>query len=164
VIVHEAAHVFFCKREKVAIFNVCYFRFGWNVAGYVEHEATNDLRKSFWISMGPFFLNTLLCIVFCSAAFVPIREFGLKDPISYFFYWLGLSIGMHAFPSTQDLSNVRELLAPARRKGDWMAYVAYPVVGVLYLANLGRFFWLDYGYGLLVGIIGPLAVLKLLVR
>jgi hypothetical protein len=161
VILHEAAHVFFCRWQKVAIFRVCYFQLGLDVAGYVEHEATNDLCKAFWISMGPLFVNTLLCIVFCSAAVVPIQEFGIKDPIAYFFYWLGISMGMHALPSSQDVSNFWMLIPEARARGDWFAYLCYPLAGALYLANLGKFFWIDYGYGLAVGILGPLAVLRL---
>ena len=37
VIVHEAAHMFFCKLRHVAVFNMCFFRIG-NPAGYIIHE------------------------------------------------------------------------------------------------------------------------------
>ena len=37
VIVHEAAHFLFCRLRRVAVFDVCYLRFG-NPAGYVIHS------------------------------------------------------------------------------------------------------------------------------
>lgn len=37
VIVHEMAHQIFCRLCGVAVFDVCYFRFG-NPSGYVVHE------------------------------------------------------------------------------------------------------------------------------
>ena len=101
VIVHEAAHLFFCKLRKVAVFQVCFFRFG-NPAGFVVHEQVDDFTTSFLVSVGPFIINSALCIVFCFPAFLPVRVFGVPDPVSYFWLWLGVSIGMHAFPSTQD--------------------------------------------------------------
>ena len=101
VIAHEAAHLLFCRIRKVAVFEVCYFRLG-NPAGYVVHEPTDDFTTSFLIAVGPFIINSLLCVVFCFPAVLPVRVFGLSDPVSYFWIWLGVSIGMHAFPSTQD--------------------------------------------------------------
>src|SRR5262245_23054266 len=44
--------------------------------------------------MGPFVINSALCVLFCSAAFLPVWVLNIKDPLSWFFYWLGLSIGM----------------------------------------------------------------------
>ena len=63
VIIHEAAHLFFCKINKLAVFDVCYFRFG-NPAGYVVHETTNDFGKTFMVGMGPFFINSFFCVLF----------------------------------------------------------------------------------------------------
>ena len=101
VIIHEAAHMLFCKWGRVAVLDVCFFRFG-NPAGYVIHEEPRNFHTAFLISVGPFIVNSLLCILLCFPAFVPVRIFDRADPISYFLLWLGLSIGMHAFPSTQD--------------------------------------------------------------
>ncbi len=89
VIVHEAAHLLFCRLEKLAVFEVCFFRVG-NPAGYVIHEASDDFKAMFMVGMGPFFLNSALCVLFCSAAFMPVWELGIADPLAYFLYWLGL--------------------------------------------------------------------------
>jgi hypothetical protein len=151
VIVHEAAHMLFCRLRGVAVLDACFFRFG-NPAGYVVHEAPRDFLTAFLISVGPFFVNTLLCLVICFPAYVPTQVFGLASPLSYGLLWLGVSIGMHAFPSNQD---GRELLRHARaaaRGGNLLAILSFPLVGLIYAANLLSIFWLDYFYGLAVGI------------
>ena len=53
VIVHEAAHMLFCKLRHVAVLDVCFFRVG-NPAGYVVHEPVNRFSTSLLITFGPF--------------------------------------------------------------------------------------------------------------
>ncbi len=163
VIVHEAGHLFFCRLFKLQVYDVCFFRFG-NPAGFVIHEKTEQFVPLFFVSMGPFFANTLLCMVFCTAAFLPVWELKVSDPLAYFFYWLGLSIGMHSFPSTGDLSNMWELAPHRAKQGNVLAIISLPVVGLLYLLNFGRIFWADLGYGIAVGILGPIALFRALAR
>ena len=163
VILHEAAHLFFCKWFKLQVYGVCFFQFG-NPAGYVLHEKTENFTALFFVSMGPFVGNTLLCMIFCTAAFLPVWELKVFDPLAYFFYWLGISIGMHAFPSTVDLSNLWEM-APARAKrGNILAIVSLPLIAVLYVLNFARVVWADLGYGILVGVLGPIALFRALAR
>jgi hypothetical protein len=161
VVVHEAAHMLFCRLFDLAIFDVCFFRLG-NPAGYVVHEPTRDFKTAFFVSMGPFFLNTLLCVVFCSAAFLPVWELEIADPLAYFFYWLGLSIGMHAFPSPHDLKIVWSLAGQAARQSNPLAIASYPIVAVLMVLSYMRVIWADLGYGIAVGILGPLAIFRAL--
>ena len=151
VIVHEAAHMFFCKLRKVAVLDVCFFRFG-NPAGYVAHEPTDNFTTAFLISMGPFFVNSLLCMLICFPAFLPVRFFGIQHPLSYVLLWLGVSIGMHAFPSIGD---AYLLLQQARKEVSSfnpLAILSFPLVWIIYLANILRFFWLDYLYGIGIGL------------
>jgi len=162
VIVHEAAHLVFCRLQKLAVFEVVFFRFG-NPAGYVVHEATQNFRSMFLVAMGPFFLNSALCVLFCSAAFLPVREFSVADPIAYFFYWLGLSIGMHAIPSNQDMVGLWRLMPAAAKRLSPLAIISYPIVALVYLLNIARVFWADLVYGLAIGIWAPLALFNWLV-
>ncbi len=151
VIVHEAAHMFFCKLRNVAVLDVCFFRLG-NPAGYVAHEPTDNFTTAFLISMGPFFVNSLLCILICFPAFLPVRFFGIQHPLSYVLLWLGVSIGMHAFPSIGD---AYLLLQQARKEVSSfnpLAILSFPLVWIIYLANILRFFWLDYLYGIGIGL------------
>jgi len=163
VIVHEAAHLFFCKLFKLPVYDVCFLRFG-NPAGYVIHEKTDNFTASFFVSMGPFFGNTLLCVLFCTAAFLPVWELKVFDPLAYFFYWLGLSIGMHAFPSTGDLSNLWQLAPGKAKQGNILAIVSLPLIGLLYVLNFARVIWADLGYGIAVGVLSPIAVFRALAR
>src|SRR5437763_1406984 len=153
VIVHEAGHLFFCRHFRLAVFDVCFFRVG-NPAGYVIHEKTDNFTALFFVSMGPFFANTLLCLVFCSAAFLPVWELQVTDLLAYFFYWLGLSIGMHAFPSSADLNNLWRVAPMHAKRGNLLAMLSLPLIGLLHVLNLLRFVWADLGYGIAVGILG----------
>jgi hypothetical protein len=159
VIVHEAAHLFFCKLRRVAVFDVCYFRVG-NPAGYVLHERPESFTSSFLIAVGPFIINSLLCVLFCFPAFVPVRLFNKPDLLSYFLIWLGISIGMHAFPSTQDARVLWQQAKLATSKWNPLALISFPLVVVIYVANLLRFFWLDSLYGIALGFILPEMLLK----
>jgi hypothetical protein len=159
VIVHETGHFFFCRLFRLAVFDVCFFRLG-NPAGYVIHERTQNFTALFFVSMGPFFVNTMLCMIFCTAAFLPVWELKTQDPLAYFFYWLGLSIGMHAFPSKDDLSNIWELAPQRAKHGNVLAVLSLPLIAILYVLNHARFFWADLGYGIAVGILGPIALFR----
>ena len=154
VIVHEAAHLFFCKVRRVAVFDVCYFRLG-NPSGYVIHEIPDSFLSSFLISVGPFIINSILCVLFCFPAFVPVRVFNQKDPICYFLIWLGVSIGMHAFPSTQDAKVLWQQAKKAASLFNPLAILSFPLVGLIYVANFLRIFWLDYLYGFALGFLLP---------
>ena len=151
VIVHETAHMFFCKLRKVAIFDVKFFQFG-DPAGYVIHEATEDFTSTFLISMGPFFINTVLCFLICFPAFFPISYFEIDQPLSYFLMWFGLSIGMHAIPSNQDAKNIWDQAKTEVKSMNMLAIASFPIVAIIYVFNLLRFFWADLIYGGIIGI------------
>jgi hypothetical protein len=163
VIIHETAHLFFCKVFKLKVFNVCFFRFG-NPAGFVVHETTENFTALFFVSMGPFVINTLLCVLFSTAAFLPVWELQVSDPLAYFYYWLGLSIGMHAFPSTTDLSHLWKAAPILAKKGNLLAIVSLPLSAVLVVLNYGRVIWADLGYGIAVGVLGPIAIFRAFAR
>ena len=163
VIVHETAHLFFCKLFGLRVYDVCFLRLG-NPAGYVIHENSESFTALFFVSLGPFFINTLLCMVFCTAAFLPVEELKVVDPLAYFFYWLGLSIGMHAFPSTVDLSHLWKVAPALAKRGNPLAILSLPLCGILVVLNYGRVIWADLGYGLLIGVLGPIAIFRAVVR
>jgi hypothetical protein len=151
VIVHEAAHMLFCKLRGIAVLDVCFFRFG-NPAGYVIHEEIHDFGTAFLITFGPFIVNSLLCIFICLPAFLPIQVFNVENPLSYFLLWLGISIGMHAFPSTGDAKALLYNSKKAIASGNILAVVAYPIVLLIYAANIATIFWADLFYGLAIGL------------
>jgi hypothetical protein len=151
VIVHEAAHMLFCRLRRVAVMDVCFFRLG-NPCGYVIHEQPDNFTTSFLITVGPFIVNSALCLLFCLPAFFPVYVFHVKDPLSYVMIWLGVSIGMHAFPSTGDAKGLWTVATVAAKRHNPLAVLSLPLVGLIYLANVGRVFWLDYMYGIGLGV------------
>jgi hypothetical protein len=162
VIVHEAAHLLFCRLYGLPVLQVCFFRFG-TPAGFVIHGKPSTFRAAFFTAMGPFFLNTALCVLFCLPAVIPVWDLETNDPLSLFFAWLGISIGAHAFPSREDLSNLWALAPTAWRERNLLALASYPLIVALYLAGFLRFFWIDFIYGVAVGILLPLAIFRWLV-
>lgn len=148
-----------CRMRQVAVLDVCFIRFG-NPAGYVIHEAPKDFTSNFLISVGPFFINTFLCFVLCFPAFLRYRAFNMGDPLSLLLLWLGVSIGSHAFPSNQDAASLLAAAKTAVRKMHPLAIISFPLVGLIYIANVLRFFWFDVIYGLGVGLGLPELLIK----
>jgi hypothetical protein len=151
IIVHEFSHMIFCRLRKVAVFDACYFRIG-NPAGYVIHENTNNFNTTFLVSMGPFIINTLLCLLICLPAYMPIKFFNLDNPLSYFLLWLGISIGMHAIPSNQDANNIYDQAKESARQMNVLAIISFPLVALIHVFNVLRFFWADLIYGVAIGV------------
>ena len=151
VIVHEFAHMLFCKIRGVTVLDACYFQFA-NPTGYVIHEKTTNFYSSFLIATGPFLVNTLLCFLICFPAYVPISYFDIGHPLSYFLMWLGVSIGMHAIPSTQDANNMWEDAKTHVKSLNLLAIVTFPLVIVIYVFNVLRILWADLAYGVLIGV------------
>ena len=161
VIVHEIAHRFFCDRAKVPVYEICYFRLG-NPAGYVLHKPTTDLRSSFLISVGPFLINSVLCILltFPYAARLMIESTQYPGSV-ILLAWLGYSIGMHAFPSNDDIQNFTEQVA-ATKDRTVLYYAARLFRFFMFLVNGLRFFWIDLLYALAISFLLP-TLLPLLV-
>ena len=151
VIIHEVAHMWLCKLRGIAVLDVCFFRVG-NPAGYVAHEEIEDFNTAFWVSVGPFILNSLLCMFICFPAYLPMYVFGVPSLMSYFLLWLGISIGMHAFPSIGDGYALYHHAKKAAASGNLLAILSFPLIVIIYLANIGRVFWLDYLYGVGIGL------------
>ncbi|MES2772690.1 MAG: DUF3267 domain-containing protein [Bacteroidota bacterium] len=150
VIVHELAHQLFCRWFKVPVFKVVYFQME-NPAGYVVHEATTNKLKGIMISIGPFIVNTLLGAIIALPASLPVFRFDTGTPLDYVLIYLGVSIAMHAFPSTGDANVIWEQVKE-KENPFWVKLVGYPIVGLIYLGSIGSFFWLDLIYGVAVAI------------
>ena len=158
VVVHELAHQLFCRYLKIPVYQVCYFRVG-NPAGYVIHAQTSRWVHQVLIGSGPFFLNSLLGGLFAFPSALRGFEFnGAGSVIDAILIWLGVSIAMHAIPSTGDAKSM--WLAVSGQKAPVLAKLGVaPLIGIIYLLAIGSVFWLDLLYGVAVS----LALPKLLV-
>jgi hypothetical protein len=150
VIVHELAHQLFCRWFKVPVFEVVYIRVG-NPAGYVLHERVANKWHSMMISVGPFVVNTILGALIALPAALPMFKFDNPMPVDYLLIYLGVSVAMHAFPSTGDAKAIWETLKEEETSLP-VKIIGYPIIGLIYLGSLGSFFWLDLAYGVAVAV------------
>lgn len=159
VIVHEIAHRFFCDLAKVPVYDVRYFKFG-NHAGHVIHGEVKGIRNAFLIAIGPLIVNSLLCIILAFPLTFPLIVFGSTEgganniPGIGLLLYLSISIGMHAFPSNQDMKNFTNIVKEEKNKGI-LYLIAYPFNLLIKLANLLRFFWFDLVYAVILAVIIP---------
>jgi hypothetical protein len=160
VMVREAAHLFFCRLFKLAIFDVRFLELN-PPFGHVQHEHPNHFWAAAVETLGPFFLNSGLCILFCWAVFLPVWELRIFDPLAYLFYWLGFSMGVHALPSTDDLKHLWTLTPAAARRGNVLALLLLPVVGALRALEFARALWPGAAYAVALGVGVPLALVRL---
>ena len=156
VVVHEFAHKKLCDAFAVPVHEVAYFRLG-TPAGYVLHEEPERYRQTFAISVAPFLVNTIVALgLLGAAAFVWGRPdaLGLRTDdlgvLGWLVVWVGLSTGMHAFPSKGDAKEIWR-----RSRAEWrtapLTLLGLPFVLVIYVANLLSVLWFDglYALGLL---------------
>lgn len=162
VIVREGAHLLLCRTFHLAVFEVRFLGLK-RPFGSVQHEPARHFGAALAETLGPFCLNTALCVMFSTAAFLPVWELKIYDPMAYVFYWLGLSFGVHAFPARADLRHLWELTPGAAKRGNLLALASYPLVALLYLVDFARAFWADTAFGIAVGVLAPPALFHLLV-
>ncbi|QLG49325.2 metalloprotease family protein [Natrinema halophilum] len=158
VVVHEFAHKWACEFVGVPVLEVAYFRLS-DPPGYVRHAQPERYRETFVVSVAPFLVNTVTAFVafLCLATFLEttgsIRAAsGEEIVIAVVLGWLGLSVGMHAFPSTGDANSLW-----SRSRAEWRrsptVLLAIPVVVVIYVANLLSWLGADWLYALGIGVV-----------
>jgi len=156
VIVHELAHVAFCKFTDTRVLKVCLFRLG-NPAGYVIHEQPSTVWRHILIGVGPFFVNTFLGFVLGIIAIPLHMDWDHPTPSQLLLLWLGVSIAMHSFPSTGDARSIWHAVsskgAPISAK-----LIGMPLVIIIFAGAIGSIFWLDALYG--VGVVTAADVLQ----
>jgi len=169
VIMHELSHQIFCRLRQVPVYEVKYFRAG-NPCGYVVHEPSDNPLTTFIISTGPFIFNTIIGALMLFPASVEMFEFGLLNSISMgnidfdailraapalLSFWIGVSVLMHAFPSSGDAKTLVAAVLKNKDVSITAKILTAPVVGLMYLGAIGSVVWLDLGYAILVGITLP---------
>jgi len=153
VIIHELGHLLFCRLFGISVAKVCLFRFG-NPAGYVLHGEPDNAVQHLFVTFGPFFANTVLGAAIAAPVTIPLRDIHPLLPWQYVLLWLGISIAMHAFPSTGDAASLWRGILHGR--GSCLArLLAVPFVGIIYLGALGKMVWLDLLYGIGVAVVLP---------
>ena len=148
VIVHEMAHQLFCRLRRMAVLEVCYFRFG-IPAGFVVHETPKSTADHILIGVAPFLVNSILGAVIALPGFIPFWHMKSFTALDAFLMWLGVSIAMHSFPSTGDAANIWQSVR-GETSSPWARLLGTPIVGLIYLGALGSMLWLDLIYAMAV--------------
>lgn len=161
VIVHELGHKLFADFAALPVYEVKYFQFK-NPAGYVAHGETNDLKKSFIVTTGPFLLNSVLCFLICFSAGISYYWLKIEQTefLSLAILWLGVSIGMHAFPSNHDLENFTNLVHINYSERKILQMFSKVFAFTFITANTLRIFWIDVLYAFLIGFLLPYGLIK----
>jgi hypothetical protein len=162
VIVHELAHAIFCRLFRLKIYEVKYFHFSVSFrqpAGWVVHEPAEERYKNLLVSIGPFFVNTILGAIIGAPGALPVLTLKSGDPLDYFLVWLGVSIAMHAFPSTGDAQSIIHTMKSPGVSTAAKVF-AYPVVGLIYLGAVASVFWADLLYGVAVAGLLPWLIVQ----
>lgn len=159
VMVHEAAHRFFCDLAHVPVYKVSYFRLG-NPSGYVIHGKVNGLKSAFLIAIGPLIVNTLVCMLLTWPIIFPLFILGDASVSTMYLVlmWVGFSVGMHAFPSNQDMDNFVNVVKAGKKVG-LLYLVAIPFALIVKLANVLKFLWFDLIYAVAISFVIPLMLL-----
>ena len=162
VAVHELAHQVFCRICRIPVYEVKYFQVK-NPCGYVLHESTPNPWKNLATGLGPFFFNTVLGMLITLPAYANVFGYSPVGGIlgafaklsSYILYWLGVSILMHAFPSTGDAKALVQSVLKNKEVNVLAKIVTAPFIGLIYLGALGSMFWLDLAYGIGMSMLLP---------
>ncbi|PGF18288.1 hypothetical protein CP556_09220 [Natrinema sp. CBA1119] len=157
VVVHEFAHKQACDLVGIPVLEVAYFRFD-DPPGYVRHVTPERYRASFVVSVAPFLVNTVVAFAAFLGLTALVTAVGDLRTVpngtiaaATVLGWLGLSIGMHAFPSRGD-ANVLWTRSRAEWRRSPRVLLGVPIVIVIYVANLLSWLWADvlYAIGLFV--------------
>lgn len=160
VIVHEAAHQLMCRVTKTPVLKVCYFQLG-NPAGYVMHDAPSSGWKHFLISVAPFLLNSIVGLLICLPVALATAAKTSVGPVDVLLGWVGISVAMHAFPSTGDASSLWRALK-ADNTSWLLRIIGFPVVGVIYIGAALSMVWFDAIYAAMICFGAPVVFLEMI--
>lgn len=111
VVAHEYAHKQAALTEGMEVIEVTYFQLG-DPLGEVIHQEPESYKSMFVISGAPFIFNTAFgfTIFFGSMAYVSrvgIEALARSEILGLIaLSWIGVSLCLHAFPSTTDINNI----------------------------------------------------------
>ncbi|OUR98090.1 hypothetical protein A9Q86_13600 [Flavobacteriales bacterium 33_180_T64] len=153
IIFDQIANKMVCNLLDINVHEVKYLQFE-DPAGYVIHDIPESYLKVFLISIGPFFISTLIAILIFGLGYTLDDHDGL---VRLFFNWLGISIAAHAFPTSKNGSILWKQSILEVKNKNYLALVGLPLVIIIFIARLLHFLWLDiiYGFILLLLVVQP---------
>jgi hypothetical protein len=157
VVMHEISHRLACDIFGVPVYTVKYFQWGSERAGYVIHHKTDNTKHNLLIATAPFFINSILCMIFTFplASHIHLTCWGFSDVFGGSFaqiilYWVGLSMGASAFPSNQDVSNIVDETEEENTPSLFISIILLTVWLLNLLSHIFINFFYAYGISLLL--------------
>ena len=146
VILHEVAHKFFCDITNVDVYEIYYFKPFASTAGHVIHAPTKNIYKMFLIAIAPLIINSVVCMLLTfphgATHFLGTDNIEYDLDLLFWIYliigWMGYSIGFHAIPSNQDMSNLVEMAESRIAKS--ILYILTKIIYIFNINYLGFFF------------------------
>ncbi|RNC88221.1 MAG: hypothetical protein ED556_03285 [Winogradskyella sp.] len=120
---------------------------------YIIHDIPESYFKIFSLSIIPFMISTLTAILLFTIGY----SFGEESIIFFIFCWLGISVAAHAFPNKKNGSLLWQKSISEVKAGNYIALLGFPLVVIIYLAQILHYVWLDiiYGFILLMLVVEP---------
>ena len=154
VIVHEWAHQIACRVFGVRVLSVKYFSLS---GGHVIHDKVSQPLASICIALAPLVVNTTVAII-CGCILAAMSYWQIDSaPLKILIIYLGITIGMHAFPSKQDIANFADLVAELKRKN--LYRLAKFIGGFFAILRVLSYFWVDVWIAIMLMVL-PMAVLE----
>jgi hypothetical protein len=153
VIIHELGHQVGCWVTGTRVLEVSYLRLG-VPAGYVIHAQPASPWRHMIIAAGPFLVNSALAF---GIGWAHLQGWWASDPAwlsPLVLVWLGVAIGMHAFPSMQDATSLLDSVW-TRGAGFFAKLLITPIGALMVLGAFANWVFLDLAWGLAFAWIAP---------
>ncbi len=152
IIAQEIAIKLFCDLCGIEVYDVCYFKVS-SPSGYVAHGPVPDLKSRFMVTLGPMILCSVLCSILC-VPFTSGYRVGLDSSavswLSIFLLWVGISTGMHAFPSHEGLNSLVDHMKKEKQGFNLLYLLALPWVLLMRIGIFLKVLWFDAIYAIIL--------------
>jgi hypothetical protein len=82
--------------------------------------------------------------------------------VNLFLGWIGISILMHAFPSTGDAKVMISSILKNDEVSKIVKILVSPIIGIIYVGALGSVMWLDLFYAIGISMLLPKILVNIL--
>lgn len=153
VIMHEISHRFMCDILRIPVYGVSYFNPEAQEIGYVIHHEITNIKHASLVAFAPLFFNSLVCMIFTFPFFssLIITTEGIPNIFNLISCWIGISSGINALPSHQDINSV--LSIPQKR-----SYTISTICYMIKFLNYLRIVWFDLFFAAIIGAIPPIII------
>ncbi len=139
-----------CDLTGVRVYAVDY------AGGTLEHGPTGGPGRALVLTVGPLIINTLFCsiLTFPTALSIMVNSQTGFSGLGMLSAWLGISCGVHAFPSSDVTRSLLDAAGPGARRS-LLGYVQRACSGLFAVIIALRVVWIDVVYAVAIAGVGP---------